>query len=52
MAISKDLSLESLFSPADANEDACSLRSIKLDWKMTKSKKLIPSHQDTNLLPT
>lgn len=31
MAISKDLSLESLFSPADANEDACSLRSIKLD---------------------
>lgn len=52
MAISKDLSLESLFSPADANEDACSLRSIKLDWKMTKSKKLIPSHQNTNLLPT
>lgn len=52
MAISKDLSLESLFSPADANEDACSLRSIKLDWKTTKSKKLIPSHQDTNSLPT
>lgn len=33
MAISRDFNLESLFSPAEANEDACSLRSIKLDWK-------------------
>lgn len=39
MAISRDFNFESLFSPAEANEDACSLRSIKLDWKKKNTSK-------------
>ena len=36
IAISRDLSLESFFRPEEAKDEACSFRSIKLDWEETR----------------